>query len=148
MKFRITSLVIWISLIGMLFTGCGGDTDHQLTFSELISRADKYNGQSVTLEAFYFTGFEIAVICESVEPSKYDNERLVPHGAMVWVERGVSEEIYNRMYIQNKTPSGYVEHIAKLKITGNFETGGKYGHMNAYQYKINFTAVELLEWAP
>jgi hypothetical protein len=147
-KSRIVSLILILSLMNLVFTGCSGSTDKNLTFSQLISQAEKYNGETVTLEVFYFTGFEIAAICESVGPAKYDSGRLVPNGTLVWVEKGVSEDIYNQMYVQNQTPSGYPEHIGKLKITGKFETGGQYGHMNAYQYKIAFTAAELLEWAP
>jgi hypothetical protein len=141
-------LVIILSLISLVLAGCGGRSDDGLTFSQLISQADKYNGDTVTLEAFYFVGFEIAVICESVGPAQYDSGRLVPNGTLVWVDKGISEELFNKLYIQNKTPSGYPEHIGKLKIMGKFEAGGKYGHMNAYQYKISFTSAEIEAWSP
>jgi hypothetical protein len=150
-KLKYISFVLVLSLLSIIIVGCGSNSsisDNSFTFAQLISQADKYNNKTVTMEACYFGGFEISVLCEAVGPSTYDSSRIVPTGALIWVEKGISEEIFNKLYVQTNTPSGYAEHIGKLKVTGIFITGGHYGHMNAYNYKITITTAELLDWSP
>jgi len=136
-------------LLGLAVVGCS-NTAQSVTFSQLISQADKYNGRPMTFEAYYFAGFEILALSESVGPSTYADGRMVPLPipTLIWVESGISEELFNKLYTQTQTPSGYPEHIGKLKVTGKFETGGKYGHMDAYRYQIEITSAEQLEWSP
>ena len=147
-KKHVLLLVLVSSLTSTAFSGCGGSANESVTFSQLISRADKYNGKTVTLEAFYFSGFEISAISGSVGPSSSGVWRIVPTGTLVWVAGGISQELQDKLYAQSETPSGYTERVGKLKITGKFETGGKYGHLDAYQYRITITSAELLEWTP
>jgi hypothetical protein len=143
------SFVLTVAILGVVFSGCGsGNSNQTLTFSQLISQANKYNGKTVTLEAFYFSGFEISALAESVGPSTSGVWRIIPTGTLVWVESGIPREIFDKLYRQSDTPSGYTEHIGRLKVTGEFATGGKYGHLDAYQYKIAITEAELLEWTP
>ncbi len=128
--------------------GCSKSANQTVTFDQLISQADRYNGRSVTFEAFYFAGFEISALSRAVGPSTSGTWKIVPTGSLIWVESGISEELFNKLYRQTDTPSGYTEHIGKLKVTGNFETGRKYGHLDAYQYQIAITSAELLDWSP
>jgi hypothetical protein len=129
--------------------GCSNSSSNQtLTFSQLITDSKKYNGQTVTLEAFYFSGFEISALSESVGPSTSGIWRIVPKGTLVWVESGIPQGTFDKLYRQIDTLSGYAESIGRLKITGKFETGGKYGHLDAYEHKIAITQAELLEWTP
>lgn len=146
MKALATLLVM--VFISLQAAGCGGNGTEVLTFSKLISRADDYNGKTVTLEAFYFSGFEISALCGSVGPSTSGAWRIVPNGTLIWVEGGISPELQNQLYAQTDTPSGYTEHIGRLKVSGRFETSGHYGHLDAYQYQINITSAEQLEWSP
>jgi hypothetical protein len=146
-KKYVLPLLIACSLISVILAGCGGGNG-SVNFSQLISQAAKYNGQTVTLEAFYFSGFEIAAISGSLEPSTFGAGRIQPAGSLVWVKGGLSQDVYNQLQIQTDTPSGYAEHFGKLRVTGKFETGGKYGHLDAYQYQITITSAELLEWTP
>jgi hypothetical protein len=140
-------VAMFVSILSLVLGGCGTKADESITFSQLISQADRYNGKTVTLEAFYFSGFEISAICGSVGPSNSGVWRIVPSGELVWAKGGISEKLYNRMYGQSETPSGYTERVGKVKITGKFETG-KFGHMDAYKYQITITKAELLEWTP
>lgn len=139
--------ILALALLGLVISGCGNATQ-SVTFSHLISEADKYNGKVVTFEAFYFAGFEISALTESVGPSTSGEWRIVPNGTLIWEESGITEELFNKLYTQTQTPSGYPERIGKIKVTGKFETGGKYGHMDAYRYQIAITSAELLEWTP
>ncbi len=142
------SLVLALALPGTIFSGCSTIASDSIPFSQLISRADRYNGKTVTLEAFYFSGFEIAALSESVGPSTSGGWRIAPTGPLVWVEGGIPKELYDELYTQTITPSGYSEHIGRLKVTGEFETGGRYGHLDGYSYQISITSAEMLDWTP
>jgi hypothetical protein len=84
------SFILIIGLLSLIFSGCSGNSSIQsVTFSQLISQADKYNGKTVTLEAFYFSGFEISALSESLAPSTSGIWRI-PKGTLIWVEGGIS----------------------------------------------------------
>jgi hypothetical protein len=143
----ISLLVLIFSVLGLVFIGCVGSVGKSISFSDLISQAEKYNGKTVTLEAFYFSGFEISALSETVGPSTSGPWRIVPKGTLIWVEGGLSQAVIDRLYRQTTSPSGYAEQIGKLKVTGKFETG-KFGHLDAYQYNITISSAEVLDWSP
>jgi len=141
-------LTLVLAVLSLVISGCSGGANQSVTFSQLISQADQYNGKTATFEAFYFAGFEISALSALVGPSTFGNGRIAPVGTLIWVRSGISEDLFNKLYTQTQTPSGYPEHIGKLKISGKFETGSKYGHLDAYQYQISITSAEQLEWSP
>jgi hypothetical protein len=143
----VVTLVVLVSLFSFLLVGCG-QAGQPLTYSQLIAQAAKYNGQTVTLEAFYFSGFEISALSEALVPDTYAAGRVVPSGALIWIASGISQELYEQCYIQTVTPSGYPEHFGKLKVSGRFESGDQYGHLNAYRFKMAITQAERLDWSP
>ena len=147
-KKLIPLLILVLSIASLILSGCGGGADQPVTFSQLISQADRYNGKIVTLEAFYFSGFEISALSGSVGPADSGAWRIVPTGTLIWATGNISQELYDQLYAQTFTPSGYTERLGRLKITGKFETGGRYGHLDAYQYRMTVTSAELLEWTP
>lgn len=57
-------------------------------------------------------------------------------------------EVSSRLYVQTDTPSGYAEHFGKVRVTGDFETGARYGHMDAYSYQITVKSAESVDWSP
>jgi len=138
-----------VVLCAFILPGASGCQSNQsITFSDLVSRADRYNGKTVTFEAFYFSGFEISALSESVGPADSGPWRIVPRGTLIWVKGGIPRELIDRLYGQTDTPSGYPERVGRLKVTGMFETGGRYGHLDAYEYQITITEAEVLEWSP
>jgi len=143
----ILSLLAGIFIMSITLTGCGTSVP-ELTFSELTGDAARYKDRTVTLEAFYFSGFEISALCGSVGPANDGVWRIVPKGELIWVEGGITQQMLDDMYKQTVSPSGYPEYIGKLKLTGEFETGAKYGHLDAYSYRIKISDAELLEWTP
>jgi hypothetical protein len=140
--------VMALLLLSLVFNGCSPGSGEIITFSQLISRTAQYNGRSVTLEAYYFSGFEISALAGSLGPSTFGPWRIVPSGPLVWVKSGITQNIFDKLYTQTDTPAGYPEHLGKLRITGQFETGGQYGHLDAYQYQILITRADLLDWSP
>jgi len=143
----VLNFLLLFVLLGTGLAGCR-DGPEQVTFVQLVSDAKKYSGKTVTLEAYYFTGFEITALSGSVGPSTSGPWRIVPTGTLIWAKGGAPEDVYNRMYRQSQTPSGYEERVGLLKVTGRFETGGRYGHLDAYKHLITITDAELLEWSP
>lgn len=146
-KTALAALVILIlALVPAACSGITGADNEVLTFSDLIVKADDYNGKKVTVEGFYFSGFEIIALAGSLGHAQYDPERVVPEQPLIWtmLERGIQQEIYT----QTDTPSGYPEYFGKVRVTGEFETGETYGHMNAYKYRLTVTNTVVLDWTP
>ncbi|MFC1941863.1 hypothetical protein ACFLWU_01435 [Chloroflexota bacterium] len=65
---------------------------------------------------------------------------------MIWIETGVPKEIYDSAYQQQQM--GPLERFGKVKVTGKFEYGGKYGHLEGYDQQITPTATAILPWSP
>lgn len=140
------SLTIVVALIG----GCVGKgevTDRQkVTFDQLFSNPEEYHGRYITLEGFYFHGFEVIVLSEDLRYSGYAEGHLIPQGKMLWIEGGIPQEIYNQLYQQQMM--GPTERYGKIRVKGKFEYGGQYGHLGQYNYQITPSEVELISWVP
>jgi len=65
---------------------------------------------------------------------------------MLWIENGVPREIYDNAYQQQMM--GPTERYGKVRIKGQFEQGGEYGHLGQYEYQIILSEMELLDWTP
>ena len=136
-------------LIIGLTIGCSEERAAEVqdaTLEQLFTNPDKYNGKQVIVEGFYFHGFETIVLSERLEYSGYAEGHLVPKGKMLWVEGGIPKEIYDKLNQQQMM--GPAERYGKVKITGKFEYGGKYGHLGAYDSQIVPSEVQLVPWSP
>ncbi len=123
-------------------TGTAG----KITFAELASQPEKYNRQTVTLDGFWFDGFEITVLAERLEPAGFAPGNLQPAGVKIWIENGLPEEISKQLYLQPNNPTGYPAHYGKVELTGVLEYGAKYGHLNAYSYQLTVQTAHLMPW--
>jgi hypothetical protein len=123
-------------------------TAAQITFSQLIADPAKYNGQTVTIDGFWFDGFEIEVLAERLIPSSYAQGNLQPDGVKIWGYGGIPTEISRQLYLQPDNSTGYQAHYGKVELTGTLEFGGGYGQMNSYQYQITVQSAKLLTWSP
>ena len=133
-------------LLGCLVISCGNEQPtrtQEVTFEQLFVDPDTYNGKLISIEGFYFQGFEIQVITEKLEHSGYAEGHLVPKGRMVWIEGGIPEEVFDRLKQQQML--GPTERYGKVRITGQFDYGGKYGHLGGYDSQLVPFKVELLE---
>jgi hypothetical protein len=111
----------------------------------LTSDPVRFGGEEVTVEGFYFQGFEVQVITGRLEYSGYAEGHLAPKGEMVWVEGGIPNEVNEALYIQDMM--GPEERYGKVKITGEFEYKGQYGHLGAYDSRIVPSSVKLVKWS-
>jgi len=120
----------------------------ETTFAQLVAEPGKYNGQVITIEGFWFDGFEIAVLAERLEPSSFAPGNVQPAGTLIWVKNGLPEEVSERLYLQPNNATGYPAHYGKVKLTGILEFGDRYGHMNAYNYQLTTIDGEWMDWTP
>ena len=140
--------VLLLSIVGLTI-GCSKEQAAEVQvvdFDQLLTSPEQYNGQDVTIEGFFFHGFEIVVLSEYLEYSGYAEGHLVPKGKMLWIEGGISKEVYDRLYKQEMM--GPTERYGKIMLKGKFEYGGKYGHLGAYSSQIVPSEVEFLLWSP
>lgn len=131
--------LVLIAGITAITLGC---IPREVTFEQLFADAGKYHGKEITIEGFYFHGFESIILAERLEPSGFAEGHLIPKGDMMWVEGGIPIDIYNRLDTQQMM--GPEERLGRVKITGKFETGGQYGHAGGSSSQITPSAVELL----
>ena len=141
-------LLILFTLGSVALLGCqqGGGGDGEVTFEQLFSDPEQYNGKTITIDGFYFHGFEVIVLSEVLEYSGYAEGHLIPEGRMMWVEGGIPVEVYDQLYEQQMM--GPTERYGKIRVKGKFAYGGQYGHVGAYSYQITPAEVELLPWSP
>lgn len=130
-------------LAGPIYTACAPG---EVTFRQLFAEPDRFSGKTISLEGFYFNGFEASIFCEELKLSGYAEGHLVPASEGPWVNGGVPRDIYDNLYIQKMM--GPEERYGKLRITGVFEYGDRYGHMGAYSSQITVSEAELLPWTP
>ena len=150
MKKMILLVLVVTVVLGLLLliAGCNENQApkvQEVTFNQLFADLDKYNGNEITIEGFYFHGFEVIVLSESLEYSGYAQGHLIPKGKMVWVEGGIPKEVYDKLYQQQMM--GPLERYGKVRVKGKFEYGAKYGHLGAYSAQIVPSEVEVLPWS-
>jgi len=126
--------------------GCSQENAREISFQQLFSNPSQYHGKKIIIKGFYFDGFEVQVIAESLDYSGYAEGHLVPKGEMIWVEGGIPGEVYDRLYRQQMM--GPEERYGKARVTGRFEYGNEYGHAGGYQQQIIPERIELLPWSP
>lgn len=141
-KYIVTILSLTFILLPL---GCS-QKQSEVTFEQLFTSPDKYNGKPIVMEGYYFHGFETIVMAEKLQLSGYAEGHLVPKGRMLWVDGGIPKEIYDRLNQQQMM--GPTERFGKVRIAGKFEYGGKYGHLGGFDSEIVPETVELLPWSP
>ena len=117
-----------------------------VTFDELFSSPDQYNGRDILLEGFYFHGWETIVLSEKLEPTGRAEGHLWPQGQKIWIEGSIPEGIFDQLYQQEVL--GPIERFGKLRIEGAFQYGAGYGHLGGYNAQIVPSEVVLLPRSP
>jgi len=120
----------------------------KITFIDLASQPEIYNEQFITIDGYWFDGFEIVVLAERLEPSSFAPGNVKPGGILIWIKEGLSEEVSQQLYLQPNNSTGYPAHYGKVKLTGILEYGGKYGHLNSYDFQLTIYVSKLLLWTP
>ena len=62
-------IIIVLCLLLLPVTGCSQQDISEVQLAELTSDPVRYNGKEITVEGFYFQGFEVQVLAEKLEYS-------------------------------------------------------------------------------
>jgi len=127
----ILSILAAAALVAAFFSGCGSSTD----FYALLKTPADYNGKVVTVDAFYFENSNISVLAGGFTNPPGSND-LVPAPPNIWLSGTLPQSVQSQLHPQTATPSGDIEHYAKIRVTGTFQYGGTYGYSNGYSYQI------------
>ncbi|MFC1592915.1 hypothetical protein ACFL4C_02760 [Candidatus Omnitrophota bacterium] len=141
----VLSITILLSLLTGVMVGCSNQQKSEIqevTFEQLFLTPEKYNGKDIIIEGYYYHGWETIVLSEELVYSGNAPGHLIPDGEMLWIEQGVPKEIYDNAYHQQTM--GPLERYAKVRITGKFEHGEKYGHVGGFDSQIIPFDVELV----
>jgi len=141
-------IMLMVLTLAGLAIGCSEtqtSNAQEVTFEQLFTQPNQYDGRSITIEGFYFQGFEVNVLSEKLEYSGYASGHLIPKGRMIWIDGGMPQDIYDKLNRQQMM--GPTEHYGKVRITGTFEYGGKYGHLGGYNSQIVPKEAQLLPLA-
>ena len=143
---RVTTLIIaCLSILIASTTSCNQSPNNEVTFDQLFSNINAYKNKNIRIEGFYFQAWETIVLSERLELSGYAEGHFVPKGRMIWVSGGISKEVCDELNQQQQM--GPLERFGKVKITGKFEYGGKYGHLGGYDQQITPTETIILPWS-
>ena len=145
---RVIIPIAFIVLLAIiLWVGYGMDAA-PVPFSKLVNEPEQYSGRTVTVEAIYVNGWETSLLTEYVAYiGNGSNRELKPVGDSIWLEGPIPQEIQDRLF-KITSPAGESAYYGKFKVTGLFETEGKYGAMDQFKYRLTVKNVELLEWTP
>ena len=120
----------------------------EITFSNLESSPETYADKVITIDGYWFDGFEMAVLAERLEADDYAPSNLKPRGVLIWVSGGLSEEVRENLYLQPENVTGYPAHYGKVRLEGKLKCGGNYGHLNSYQFQLEVINSKMLPWSP
>ena len=136
--------MLLLPLVGVILGCTGGQLAQvrEVTFEQLFLAPDQYSGKNIVIEGYYYQGWETIVLSEKLVYSGYAPGHLIPDGKMIWIETGVPKEIYDSAYQQQMM--GPLERFGKVRITGKFEYGEKYGHVGGFDSQIIPLDVELV----
>jgi hypothetical protein len=137
-------IVIALMSIPML-AGCNGGTSKpaNVTFSQLVDKSASFHNRSVTVDGYYFSGFEISSLSSALVPSSFNPSNVTPVQPLIWITGDLGQDVYPNLKQQSDTPSGYAEKFGHVRITGIFQTG-KFGHMDAYNFLITVTEAAII----
>ena len=146
--YRVSSIVLLMpGVAALMLPGCKQQEISQkftvVTFKQLISNPNKYDGKDIEIEGYFYQGFETIVLSERLDPSGFMEGHLVPKGHMLWIEGGIPREIYDRL--EQQQMMGPTERYGKVVMNGLFEYGGEYGHLGQFESQLIPSSVVLLK---
>jgi hypothetical protein len=142
----IVLLTIILVLLITFYGGCGSSA--MVTFDELLAKPERYNGKTVTVDGIYVNGWEWTVLAGNIAfIGSSESKELKPVGNAIWFAGFLPQDVRDHLY-QYTSPGAGPQHYGKVRVTGIFESGGKYGNMDAYRYRITASKVEFLDWTP
>lgn len=139
--------MVALVLLALCPGGCGGSKAN-VTLGELVANPAQYSGKTVTVDGVYINGWGSTVLADDI---KYiavgELKELNIVGNSIWFSGFLPQNVRDKLYTHT-SPGAGLEHFAKVRVTGLFETEGKYGNMNQFKYRITVQKTVLLDWTP
>src|SRR5262245_57262406 len=131
-------LVIALLASALASTACG--QDGTLFVSDLLAKAQSYNGKQVTVNGAYVgrAGNPGLSVLAPVVGTLDNGLDAQPAGDQIWLE-GFPEAVSNSLHQPGDAIYGFV------RVSGQFDAAGGYGPDGKYQYRIRVTAAEPIE---
>ena len=101
--------------------------DGKVSYAELVSSPEKYNGQRITTQGYYFWNSVIYVLSDGVSTEE-DGSSPQPISNVIWMEGFPPDKSAELNIGPNNS---YV--WGKVEVTGTFQTGGGFGKDGVYQ---------------
>jgi len=122
-----TTLLLVGFLLALSVNAC--DAQQNVPFEELVSNPKRYHGRRVCTEGIYATGFEVNALGASL---RREGEAVYLTEPVIWLEgaeiRSSTDCVDSRTF---PTAS-----FCKVTVCGLFESGGYYGHLGGYAYRL------------
>lgn len=93
-KLLVTTAILSLA---MLPSACGLTVSKAVTFDSLFANPEYYNGRDITIEGYFFSGWEIIVLSEKLDYYLSSRKAPWPGGNMMWVEGSIPKDIYDRL---------------------------------------------------
>jgi hypothetical protein len=118
-----------------ILSACGGPAS--LYVPDLLANAGQYNGKDITVQGAYLqrNGESVLALGVSTLDNGLDAQAL---GDQIWVD-GFPGDVTNALHRPGDSIYGFV------KVSGHFETGGKYGPNGQFSHRLTVTQAEAIE---
>jgi len=117
----------------------------EVTFEQLMSNPERYNGKNIILDGYVFIGWEWCSLNESFEYVVSDVKYVRSKGERVQIkECRIEDEIRNRLY-QQHVGVNPPDLFGKIRIKGKFEY---FKERVEHKAEITPLEVEILMWYP
>lgn len=113
--------------------------DGKVTIFDLADSPEKYSGQTITTQGYYFWNSAIYVLAEGISTEE-DGSSPQPIGKIIWMEGFPPDKSAElNVGINNSYVWG------KVEVTGAFQSGGNFGRDGAYPSFIQVQSATVLK---
>ncbi|GAB4202633.1 MAG: hypothetical protein OHK0022_26030 [Roseiflexaceae bacterium] len=125
------------ALLLPLLAACGGAASLPLYQSDLVAKAQEFNGKNVTVIGAYLGRGNPQISVLALGTSTLDNGLdAQPFGELIWLDGFPEAQLKDRLHQPGDAVYGFVS------VSGVFETGGAYGPDGQYRYRIAVSNAE------
>lgn len=116
-----------------------------MTLNEVVSKAGTFNNKEVKVEVGHIEASKTNVLTNDITALKDGSFLATGHAAWgEWAKQRPTKMIETYYNTYAATSDGPEVRYVKARVTGTFQTGGAYGHKDAYKYLIRIKQLFVL----
>lgn len=136
LRARIAMLTLAVLILPAL-AACGGAGSGELYQSDLVAKAQEFNGKNITVIGAYLGRANPQTSVLALGTSTLDNGLdAQPFGELIWLDGFPEAQLKDRLHQPGDAVYGFVS------VSGVFEAGGSYGPDGQYRYRIAVSGAE------